>query len=138
MEEVKKNRWEHDTHIKFTDEGETFEDVVIHGVQGEPDYQITLDDIRECIGGMDKKYHGVTGDTEYDVAMVLALSAEGQQRGESIKINMLDMIPIVHKWIEPKTLKYLQNKMEKKYFTEQEQKNMKKYLEEIGAEDGIQ
>jgi hypothetical protein len=65
---------------------------------------------------MDEEYHGITGDTEYDVAMALALSAEGLQRGESIKVNMLDMIPIVHKWIEPKTLKYLQNKVEKKYF----------------------
>lgn len=114
------NNWNHDLTIKITDEDENdvVGEIVIHGVEGEADERITLDEIKACT-----KYFGdqignageMLGDDEYGMAFFLSFRAEAIQRGGELKVNMLDTIPIMQKWLTVEALMYLQEKMKKKF-----------------------
>lgn len=140
---AKKHNWEQDKKILLTEEGETIDEVIVHGVDGEADHQITLKEIRTCMryfGDVIGEWNSIFNyDAEFGMASYLALKQEAKQSGkQQIEVNMLDMIPIRQKWLSPETTKYFHDKHIAKYFTEQEQENMKKYLEEMGAKNGIQ
>jgi len=115
------NNWNRDLTIKITDdenENETVGEIVIHGVEGEAEEKITLDEIKACA-----KYFGdqignaseMFGDDEYGMAFFLAFRAEAIQRGGELKVNMLDTIPIMHKWLTLEATMYLHEKMKKKW-----------------------
>lgn len=114
------NNWNRDLTIRITDENENdvVGEIVIHGVEGEADERITLDEIKACA-----KYFGdqignaseMLGDDEYGMAFFLAFRAEAIQRGGELKVNMLDTIPIMHKWLTLEATMYLQEKMKKKW-----------------------
>ena len=107
------NSWNHDTHIKFTDEGEVFEEVVLHGVDGEADERITLEEIKACTKWFGDSIQDIFNDKEYSMALCLSLKAEAIQRGGKLEVNMLDTIPIMHKWLTRETMEYLKIKTEK-------------------------
>ena len=140
---AKKHNWEKDARILLTEKGDAIDEVIVHGVKGEADHQITLEEVRTCM-----RYFGdVIGwwntafnhDAEFGMASYLALKQEAKQRGqEQMEVNALDLIPIRQKWLTSEAVKYFHDKHIAKYFTEQEQENMKPYLYEMGVENGIQ
>ena len=109
------NSWNHDTHIIDSEDGTDI--AVIHGVAGEPDEKITLEEIKVCakfFGCSIGEITNVVGDMESAMGIYLSLKAEARQQGNGeIEVNMLDMIPIMHKWLTDEALLYLHEKMKR-------------------------
>ena len=120
---MSKNTWNKDTHIVITNDDEAYGEVgtvgeiIIHGVEGEVDKQITLEEIKACAKYFTEQigdFGVLLGDAEYGMAMYLSFKLEAIQRGGKLEVNMLDSIPIMHKWVEMEALKYLHTKLSKK------------------------
>jgi hypothetical protein len=111
---VKENAWNRDTHIRITDDDEVIEEFVMHGIEGEADEKITLQDIKTCVKYFGALIDDLLDDVEYSMALRLAFQEEAIQRGGKFECNMLDTIPLMNKWLTDEAAEYLKDKIAKR------------------------
>ncbi len=113
-ENMKKHKWNNDRHFQLTDDnGEILDDLVIQGVEGEPDKRISIQDIRTCVKYFGNDINDIFDDIEYSMAAYLAVKAEGRQKNKDMNVSLLDTIPLMSKWLTPNAHNYLLEKRAK-------------------------